>query len=95
MYEQPLFSGQVKLPGHCVGVSGAGVGVVVASLEITATPITLALMTELIGSQLQSRDGILRLSRIECIFEVAVTIHVACSIASCGRRAYPNAACQG
>ena len=74
-----------------MGASGAGVGVVVASLEITATPITLALMTELIGSQLQSRDSILGLSRIQRAFEVAVAIHVACSIASLIRGACPNA----
>ena len=94
MYEQPSFSGQVKLVGHTWGTSGAGIGVVEVSLEMTATPTTLALMTGSVKSQPKSRDAILGLSRIEGVFEVAVTVHVACSIASRGRGAYPNATCQ-
>jgi hypothetical protein len=46
VYEQPSFSGQVKLAGHCLGVSGVGTGIGEVSLEITATPITLELMAE-------------------------------------------------
>ena len=94
MYEQPLFSGQVKLAGHVLGVSGIGVGDVEASLEITATPTTLGLTTESTGCGSQSRKVILRLSRGECAFEVAITTYVACSIASRGRGACPNATCQ-
>jgi hypothetical protein len=94
VYEQPLFSGQVKLAGHVVGAFGVGVGVVEASLEITATPTTLGLMTESIECRSQSREIILGLSRIERTLEVAITTHVACSIASCGCGACPNATCQ-
>ena len=89
-----MFSGQVKLAGHTLGVSGIGVGVGEVSLEITATPITLGLTNESIEWWSQSRELVLRLSRVECALEVAIAIYIACSVATSGRGACPNATCQ-
>ena len=61
-----MFSGQVKPVGHVCGVPGVGDGFVEA--EITATPTTFGLSTESIEDRSQSKEAILRLSRVESAF---------------------------
>ena len=61
-----MFSGQVKPVGHVCGAPGVGDGVVEA--EITATPTTFGLSTESVEDRSQSKEAILRLSRVESAF---------------------------